>query len=63
MVHLPDTHYQKYPLQTSIYNLMLQNVHGIDVGDRTEWRALIKQWTRESGDLPNLKAPSMYLTD
>ena len=34
MVHLPDTHYQKYSLQTSIYNLMLLNTHGIDVGDR-----------------------------
>lgn len=34
MAHLPDTHFQKYSLQTSIYNLMLQNTHGIDVGDR-----------------------------
>ena len=34
MAHLPDTHYQKYSLQTSIYNLMLANTHGVDVGDR-----------------------------
>ena len=34
MAHLPDTHYQKYSLQTSMYNLMLLNLHGIDVGDR-----------------------------
>ena len=34
MAHLPDTHYQKYSLQTSIYNLMLHDTHGIDVGDR-----------------------------
>ena len=34
MAHLPDTHFQKYSLQTSIYNLMLHDTHGIDVGDR-----------------------------
>ena len=34
MAHLPDTHYQKYSLQTSIYNLMLHDTHGIDVGER-----------------------------
>ena len=34
MAHLPDTYYQKYSLQTSIYNLMLHNAHGIDVGER-----------------------------
>ena len=34
MAHLPDTHFQKYSLQTSIYNLMLKDLHGIDVGDR-----------------------------
>lgn len=34
MAHLPDTHYQKYSLQTSVYNLMLKDTHGIDVGDR-----------------------------
>lgn len=34
MAHLPDTHFQRYSLQTSIYNLMLMNTHGIDVDDR-----------------------------
>ena len=34
MAHLPDTHYQRYSLQTSIYNLMMANTHGVDVGDR-----------------------------
>lgn len=34
MAHLPDTHFQKYSLQTSIYNLMLLDTHGVDVGDR-----------------------------
>jgi len=34
LAHLPDTHFQRYSLQTSIYNLMLLNLHGIDVGDR-----------------------------
>ena len=34
MAHLPDTHFQKYSLQTSIYNLMLLNLHGKDVEDR-----------------------------
>ena len=34
MAHLPDTHFQRYSLQTSIYNLMLANTHGVDVGDR-----------------------------
>lgn len=34
MAHLPDTHFQKYSLQTSIYNLMLENTHRVDVGDR-----------------------------
>ena len=28
--HLADTHYQKYSLQTSIYNIMLHQTHGID---------------------------------
>ena len=32
--HVPDTEYQHYSLQTSIYNLMLRDTHGIDVGDR-----------------------------
>jgi hypothetical protein len=32
--HVPDTNYQHYSLQTSIYNLMLLDTHGIDVGDR-----------------------------
>ena len=34
IAHVPDTHYQHYSLQTSIYNLMLRDTHGIDVGDR-----------------------------
>ena len=34
MGHLHDTYYQKYSLQTSIYNLMMLNTHGIDAGDR-----------------------------
>ena len=34
MAHLPDTPYQKYSLQASIYNLMTLDTHGIDVGDR-----------------------------
>ena len=33
MAHLPDTYFQKYSLQTSIYNLMLHDTHGIDVGN------------------------------
>ena len=34
--HVPDTHYQHYSLQTSIYNLMLKQTCGrdYDVGDR-----------------------------
>jgi hypothetical protein len=32
--HLPDTHFQKYSLQTSVYNLMLLDTHNIDVADR-----------------------------
>ena len=32
IAHLPDTHLQKYSLQTSIYNLMLHQTHGIDAG-------------------------------
>ena len=32
--HLPDTHFTKYSLQTSIYNLMLAATHGIDVEER-----------------------------
>jgi len=32
--HVPDTHYQHYSLQTSIYNVMLHDTHGIDVGER-----------------------------
>ena len=32
LAHLPDTHLQKYSLQTSIYNLMLHQTHGIDAG-------------------------------
>ena len=32
--HVPDTHYQHYSLQTSIYNLMLRNTTAIDVEDR-----------------------------
>ena len=31
---VPDTPYQHYSLQTSIYNLMLLNTYGIDVEDR-----------------------------
>ena len=34
IAHLPDTHLQKYSLQTSIYNLMLHQTHGIDAGKR-----------------------------
>lgn len=34
IAHVPDTHYQHYSLQTSIYNLMLHDTHGIDVGNR-----------------------------
>lgn len=31
--HLADTHFQKYSLQTSIYNVMLHQTHGIDAGE------------------------------
>jgi hypothetical protein len=34
MAHLPDTPFQHYSLQASIYALMLAQTHGIDVGDR-----------------------------
>lgn len=34
MADLPDTYFQKYSLQTSIYNLMLHDTHGIDAEDR-----------------------------
>ena len=36
IAHVPDTHYQHYSLQTSIYNLMLKQTHGskYDVGKR-----------------------------
>ena len=34
LAHLPDTHLQKYSLQTSIYNLMLKQTHGKDAGKR-----------------------------
>jgi hypothetical protein len=30
--HLADTHFQKYSLQTSIYNIMLHQTHGVDAG-------------------------------
>jgi hypothetical protein len=32
--HLPDTHFQHYSLQTSVYNLMFLDTHNIDVADR-----------------------------
>jgi hypothetical protein len=34
MAHLPNTDFSRYSLQCSIYNLMLKQSYGIDVGDR-----------------------------
>ena len=34
IAHLPGTHFQKYSLQTSIYNVELHQTHGIDAGER-----------------------------
>ena len=49
LAHLPDTHLQKYSLQTSIYNLMLHQTHGIDAGKRMY---LLRMHTDRKGNHP-----------
>ena len=49
LAHLPDTHLQKYSLQTSIYNLMLHQTHGIDAGKRMY---LLRMHTDRKGKHP-----------